>query len=367
VRSAGTSFFWLAFLPRLLCSAVFSLIGYLGEGGDPEIFHLFGLYIKDIFLDPDQASLDAIIWRWGYENPEPWEDKYYSIYEVFSEGEFRSVVNTTAPIITIHALIYALAESPFLVVALSASMSAWANARFGQAIGLSVSEFRWLAFNPVSIYFAGTHYKEAWSEVLLLLILVALEKRQALHATLASMLLLLFRITYAPFIAGIVALRFSRSIDVKIWIALMFSAFLVLPPLWWDMIPPDPGPVYSVVHTSDLTRKLLGPLVGLIQPVPFLAAPTDTIFGLFLVVYGLFHGYLLFVILLAAVFFRCRNFYVVLTITSGLALSYYVVGGAASKARFFAPFMPVMIAGYLMVRPALRRWAANRWASPVAG
>src|SRR5688572_12683802 len=117
-----------ALLPRLLLSGIFASLGHYGFGGDAEAYHIIGVYLKDLWLRPNEASIVDVIARWGWSDPEDFADKYSWLEAEAETLPWFERINTTLPIASIHAAIYALWEQPFLYSALVSLSSAFATA-----------------------------------------------------------------------------------------------------------------------------------------------------------------------------------------------------------------------------------------------
>jgi hypothetical protein len=107
------------------------------------------------------------------------------------------------------------------------------------------------------------------------------------------------------------------------------------------------------VHANEFSRKIIGPLVGLFQPLPFLE-PLNSINGIFLTIYGIFYLYIFTYVVAYIFFIRKNNVYISISIIALILISYYVVGSSSPRARYFSPFFPIMILGFIQVKSRVK-------------
>ena len=127
--------------------------------------------------------------------------------------------------------------------------------------------------------------------------------------------------------------------------------------------------MYSLVYRNEYTVKLLGPLLGLLLPVPIHIALTywksaspDALLAftdpgtLFTTIYGIFY-YIVGIGCLINWRYATRsvetNRLVNTVIFVSLTIGYLFQGGSGVKDRYFAPFFPLMILALIEMR-ALR-------------
>lgn len=348
--------FLFFFLPRLILSIVFSSVGYFGSGGDAEVYHVLGLYGRDLWLDPGHASLEGLLADW-WNDDEPLRAKYTASVEAIEPDAPWFFGNTVFPIIAAHAATYMLWPQPFAFVLLTSLLSTFAHVRLIAALSLAGASVRWLALNPVSVYFAATHYKESICESLVLMLMASLEarRRRVLKGAVLSACVAVFRTSYVPVIPLLWLGRSLAKIDARLIVGVLLVAFVGLPLPRWQALGESRGALYSMVHWSDLTERLLGPIVGLAMPVPFVE-PLDGTFNVFLSVYGVFYWLILLPVLAHVIVGGRANRFVTSSISISLCISYYVVGGMSSKARFFAPFVPLLVIGFVQTRCDVLEW-----------
>jgi hypothetical protein len=343
--------FLAALWPRLLLSLCFTLAGFYGNGGDAEIYNLAGVYMKDLIVDPSHASIDAAIQRWGWSDAQPWYQTYwYVVSDAEDAVRTHHFTNTTTPTVFIHALLYMIWEQPFLFVAMTSLLSAAAVSWSSRVHGLSKRESRWLIYNPISIFFAATHFKESIVESLLLFAVPLFYKqRRVVLGVVVGALTAVFRTTYAPILVLFFASKYLRKFPLKILLSAELLLFAILPPFYWDYPVENVGFVYALVNRNELTKKVLGTLVGAIQPIPFRDGLTSA-GGVFMAAYGVFYYALLFQIGMVLLFSKRKSAYVTSTMIIMFVISYWTIGTAAAKARYFAPFLPILVLGAAELR-----------------
>ena len=342
-------------IPRILLSVIFSWGGYLGSGGDPEAYHVLGKYLKEMLADPTHANLDTILAAEGFEQLEPSYEIHALFVEQIREPEsVRQYLNTVMPISLLHALTYCVWDHPFTFLLLNSVLSAFAITRMASAFRMDGRQSAWLIFNPVSIYFAATHYKESIAESLVIAFTTALHGRnRPVRALFWILLMGTFRASFAALLGTFYLFRFTaigrvRPIYVFGGILLILA---VLPPFFNldEAKMEGAGGVYSLVYRNEYTMKVLGPLLGLLLPLPIHIILThwETDPGtLFTTIYGFFY-YVVGVGWLINWRYATRFVETIRLVNTvilvSLILGYLFVGASGVKDRYFAPFFPVMI------------------------
>lgn len=352
----ATATFLKCLIPRILLSVIFSWGGHLGSGGDPEAYHILGKYLKQTLVDPTHADLDTVL---AAERSEKLESSYelHALYveRIRQPESFRQYLNTVMPITMLHAVSYCVWDHPFTFVLLNSILSALAITRAVSAFQLNGTQAAWLIFNPVSLYFAATHFKESIAESLVIAFVTSLYGHdRPIRALFWILLMFVFRASFAGLLAGFYVFRFTmmgriRPIYVFGGILLVLA---VLPPFFSlnEGKMEGAGGVYSLVYRNEYTMKLLGPLLGLLLPLPLqifitprkLEDPANiftTIYGIYYYIVGL--GWLL------NWRYATRsvetNRLVNTVIFVSLIIGYLFLGASGVKDRYFVAFFPVMI------------------------
>ena len=353
-------------IPRILLSVIFSWGGHLGSGGDPEAYHVLGKYLKETLVDPTHASLDTILTSEGFEKLEPTYEIHAQFVEQIREPQFiGQYLNTVMPITMLHALSYCVWDSPFTFLLLNSVLSAFAITRMASAFQMDARQSAWLIFNPVSIYFAATHYKESIAESLVIAFTTALYGRDRPVRALFWLLLMgTFRASFAGLLGAFYLFKFTvigriRPIYIFGGILLILAVF---PPFFQldEVKMEGAGGVYSLVYRNEYTMKVFGPLLGLLLPLPIHIILTHwetdpgtlftTIYGIFYYIVGL--GWLLNWRYATRSVETIRLVNTVILVS--LFLGYLFLGASGVKDRYFAPFFPVMILALIQML-ALRR------------
>ncbi|HEY9445852.1 MAG TPA: hypothetical protein VIQ62_02150 [Burkholderiales bacterium] len=346
-------------IPRILLSVIFSWCGYLGSGGDPEAYHILGKYLKQTLVDPAHASLDTILAAEGFEELDPaYEIHALSVERIREPESFGQYLNTVIPIVMLHAASYCVWDHPLTFVLLNSVLSAFAITRAVSAFRIDRTQSAWLTFNPVSIYFAATHYKESIAESLVIAFTTALYGRnRPIRALFWVLLMFTFRASFAGLLGAFYLFKFTvigRLRPIYIFGGILLG-LAVLPPFFnLDEVKMDgAGVLYSLVYRNEYTIKLLGPLLGLLLPVPIHivlahwkgAALTDP-GALFTTIYGIFY-YIVGIGCLINWRYARRsvetNRLVNTVIFVSLIIGYLFLGASGVKDRYFAPFLPLMI------------------------
>ena len=353
------SVFWLCFWPRLLMAVIFTSVGYLGSGGDPQAYHILGAYSAAFVQNPATASLEELITQW-WDNSEPFDLKFGHLLLEIQGGGLLQAGNTALPIIAGHAVLYSIWNHPFIWVAVQCVVSAAATSALCAAFKLDRRETLWLAFNPISLYFAGTHYKESLVESAIVTITAVVQaRRHYAFAALAMVFLVLFRLPFAGLVLPIFMRSLFAKVDGRLTLVALLGLLLVVPPFYWGGIQGETGPVYALINSNEVTRRILAPLLGLLMPVPFLESLLDG-FGVLLTIYGLFYWFLLCALLLHLAVSRYTRPWVVIAVFLSMLIGYYSLGQLTGKARFYAGFLPIMIIAFLSVRQDAAIWLKRR-------
>lgn len=342
-------------IPRILLSVIFSWCGYLGSGGDPQAYHILGKYLKQTLVDPAHASLDTTLAAEGFEELDPaYEIHALSIERIREPESFGQYLNSVIPITMLHAASYCVWDHPLTFLLLNSVFSAFVITRAVSAFQIGGTQSGWLIFNPVSIYFAATHYKESIAESLVIAFTTALYgRKRPIRALFWIFLMFAFRASFGGLLCAFYLFRFTvigrlRPIYIFGGILLLLA---VLPPFFnLDEVNIDgAGPVYSLVYRNEYTIKLLGPLLGLLLPMPFhfaLAHWNPVPYTLFTTIYGIFY-YIVGIGCLINWRYATRsveiNRLVNTVIFVSLVIGYLFLGASGVKDRYFAPFLPLMV------------------------
>jgi hypothetical protein len=341
-----TRLFLVCLVPRLALAIVFSAVGYLGTGGDATVYHVLGMHARDLVLAPETANLGALVDRWWVDD-QPLEAQYSHVLFQAAEPFAVSSLNTTFPIVALHALVYAVVPHHFAFVAVTSVLSAFATASLVSAFALR-GALRWAAIlNPASIYFAATHYKESISEALVVFVLIALFASPRVRARAALSLgtiLVLFRPSYVPVLVALASMRLLRRVESRALLLGTFVLLMVMPSQQWVVGEQAAGALFSLVYANEATQRVLGTIVGTLAPFPVLI-DAGTPFGWMMLATGMLYWPLLG----ASIALVLRRQQIPDLLRGGLVLTmligYFVVGGLAAKTRFLAPFLPALIAG----------------------
>lgn len=357
-------------IPRLALAVWFSAIGYYGSGGDAETYHILGGLLRDQVRSPGRASIEGRLYAEGVPQLEESYIGHQAIIEGLPVGEadltWRSSV---LPIVFLHGLLYLVWDHALIYVLFTSILSAAATAFFVRSMGVASSDAKWFIYNPASIFFAATHFKESLTEAIVLFFVPAVYRfRRWIPALLLILLLGFFRFTYVPILLAFLAMRAFGLDQVKTrtLVVATLVLFVVLPPFYLEhtISLETAGPVYSVVYANGISRKLLGPLVGLLLPMPFMLPLSygGYIGGVFHAVYGLFYWFVLTfcgVYVLGQTRRNVANTYLNLAALASLSIGYVYLGASGLKERYFAPVLPVMILAFVMVKPTVLRLFAS--------
>lgn len=345
------SAFWRCLWPRLALAAYFSAVGFLGGGGDAEAYHVMGVHMSRVW-EHGSADFEDTINEVGWNDPAPFADNYMALYIHSTEPKFSPIFFNSISVIYIHAALYRIWLNPFMFVALNAVLSAWATSRFIKSFQFEKYE-RWLIYNPVSIYYAATHFKESIVETMVLIAAVYwFHERKYIRTGLAWLAVFLFRMSYAPLLGVVFAIKFlkripGRTLVVGSWVALIF-----LPAFHWTLPYGTVGPIFSLLYANQWTRKGLAPLFGMLQPMPFTiwTQPYPTIF---FTVYAIVYLPIVIGSTLWMLMNRRNNVLITSALLVNLLVSYFAQAQPGTKARYFAPFFPLLIGGFFSIWPEL--------------
>jgi hypothetical protein len=358
--------FVLFLIPRLLVALVFSKLRYIGSGGDPEMYHILGMYTRDLWVQADTADLERLVDEWWTDESTSISSNYSGMTTAAQDGTWV-LLNDTTPAVLLHAALYLVWRNPLAFVAFSSFLASLAYTYFTARLCINTRPTLMLyALNPVSLYFAATHYKESICESLLVALLGALAARPSYTcALLISLTMAAFRISYVTLVPFIWLIPLIGRFDARLVIIGALCALAVVPSFHWILSGgKSHGVFYSIVNMNEYTRRILGPLAGLLMPLPFIESAT-TPFGAFLVVYSVYYWYLLPTVLLFVLLFRRSDGTATVAILIALLISYYVIGGVATKARFFATFMPLLILAFTRVSAPVGAWLAPKLHTPI--
>lgn len=351
-------------------AALFSVIGYIGFGGDPDAYHLLGRYLKDVWTDPAHASLERVLQEEGVQEVERSYDIHVINVEQFRHPrELKQYLNTVMPILVLHAASYCVWDNPFSFVVLTSLISALALSYAINSLKLPDEDARWLIYNPVSIFFAATHFKEGITEALVLCFVATLFGRnQPWRAWMWVGLMLLFRTSFAAILACFYVFKYTAAGRLKpALLFVLLLAFLAVIPVSLGVSETESrgaGPIYSLIYYNQWTMKLLGPLLGLLLPMPLqiLRARGVIESGLvFTAVYGCYYyavGVLLILHLRYAEKSEEANRLLNVVIFVSLVIGFLFLGASGVKDRYFAPFFPVMIVALLKLSAVRQRMRA---------
>ena len=351
------SAFWRSLWPRLALAAYFGYAGFLGGGGDAEAYHVMGVHMAHVW-ENGYADFEDTIAETGWNDPQSFADNYMSLYYYATEPQFDPVFFNSITVIYIHAALYRIWMNPFMFCAFNALVSAWAIQRFIRAFRFEKYE-RWLIYNPVSIFYAATHFKESLVESLVLMAVVYwFGERKYVRAGLAWVGVWLFRLSYSPLLALVLAGKYLRRIPGRVLFGGALVMLVILPPFHWVLPHGRVGAIFSVLYMNEWTRKTITPLFGMLQPMPFTIF-TDPIPSIFFTVYGLIYLPIFMGALAWMLASRRNNALITTSLLVNLLIAYFAQAQPATKGRYFAPFFPLMIAGFFSVWPeiseALRR------------
>ena len=363
--------FWTCFAIclawRLLFAIGFAGFDYVGGGGDGLVYHVLGLYARDVVFGVPGPPLPELILDWWTET-EPLQAKYSGVLAELQASGAQVFRSDTLPVIVLHGSIYAVVPHPLAFTALVSLLSAFANARLIEATGATGGTRALIMLNPLSIYFAATHLKEGLTEVLLIALVISrwISARRVLPFVFAAMLAL-FRPSFWPIAVLILIAPNLRRIDARLIVIVAVVAALLMPGMQWDLTHADGGFVFSVVRMNELTEVWLGLLIGFGAPYPVpVGAWVPFTFAMWLG--GIVYWILLPRTLLSFATRPDSSTFVWVPLLLSAIIGYVVVGDLAAKTRFFAPVLPILIVGWSIARQTLlsRAPAASPLVPPMA-
>jgi hypothetical protein len=343
------SAFWRCLLPRLALGAFFTAVGFYGGGGDAEAYHVLGVHMRHVW-EEGRTDFEDTINETGWNDPQPFADNYMALYFYATEPKLDPIFFNSITIIYIHGALYRIWLNPFMFAAFNSLVGAFALSRFIRAFRLERYE-RWLIYNPVSIFYAATHFKESLVESLVLMVAVYwFAERKYIRATLTWAAVCFFRMSYWPLIGLVVVGKYLRRIPGRLLLGGAMAMLVVLPPFYWVQPHGQVGRIFSVLYMNEWTRKTITPLFGMLQPMPFTIF-SQIIPSVFFTVYGLFYLPMFFCALGWTLASRRNNVLITASLLVNLLIAYFAQAQPATKARYFAPFFPLMIAGVVSVWP----------------
>jgi hypothetical protein len=349
---------FFAFLwPRLLFALGFTMMGYVGSGGDPEIYQALGGYLRDLIEDPENASLAVRLEKVGLLEVGLTYTRLAAVVQQFSDGNLESILGDSGlSVVLLHGVFYLVWDNPAIVVLIQSVFNAAAYAALVKNNGFYDAR-RALIWNPASLYFCATHFKESFTETAILFLLVK-TRGKGWFAKVPILLFLGFlRLEYLVLVALVyLVFRIGRLRNMR-WPALavmLLVLFLVAPTAYADWLvgAETAGRLYSIVYANEVTRRLLGPIVGALLPIPFVLLPLNNAWGFFYTVYGLaYYSVWLRIINTGR---RRGNFRGNAYLNAGLlvllVIGYRFTGQSGTKDRYFAPFFPLLIIGLTLLR-----------------
>ncbi len=363
--------FWTCFAIclawRLLFAIAFAGIDYVGGGGDGQVYHVLGLYARDVVFGVPGPPLSELIVNWWTET-EALEAKYSGVLAELQASGAQIFRSDTLPVILLHGGIYYFVPHPLAFTALVSVLSAFANAKLIQATGTTGAARGLIILNPLSTYFAATHLKEGLTEVLLIGLAISrwTSARRVLPLLFAAMLIL-FRPSFWPVCLLILVAPNLTRLDSRLIVIVAIIAALLIPGMQWDLNPSDGGFLFSVVRLNELTEIWLGLLIGFGAPYP-VPVGAWVPFTIAMWLGGIVYWAILPRTLLSFATRPDNAAFVWVPILLSAIIGYVVVGDLASKTRFFAPMLPMLIVGWFMARQTLVTGAPdeNPMTSPIA-
>jgi hypothetical protein len=347
--------FWADFAAcaawRLTIAVAFGVMGYLGGGGDGIVYHVLGMHAREVVFGIPGAPLADLLLQWS-DDPGELAAKYSTALAELRSSGVGFFSSDTLAIILAHAAVYAVVPHPLAFTTLVASLSAMANAWLIHATGASGWARKLLIFNPLSAYFAATHLKEGIAEVLIIgLAITAWIGRKHIVALLIAVVAVAFRPAFLPICAVMLAARPLASIDSRLLVIVALAVVLLIPGLQWGLPQSEGGFVFSVVHANEVTRVWLGLLVGFGAPYPLPVGELGP-FMLAMMLGGMVYWLILPRTLLGLATMPQAPPFVWVPVLLSAIIGYVVEGDLAAKTRFFSAFLPLLIAGWMMVPQA---------------
>ena len=353
------------FLPRIFLAAIFSYFGYYGYGGDAEIYHAFGLFLARYIFAGQEISVEDVLTELFVIDVQERLEDYQRLLEGVQElgvGALLTISDTTG-IIVLHAIVYYFVESPFLYLVLVSILCSCAYYVFFKSYDVTYKEGLFFAVNPASIFFCATHFKEPITEAVILLAAAAIKHanpvKRNIYLALCLIFLMVFRFEFSLVaIVFFIIYWFYRNTSMT-YVLVILGIFAMLSFFPWglrDMT--GGGPIYSLIYANELTVRIIMPIFGLLQPLPFVT-PVNTAEGIMFTLYSVYHGYLL---LIAAIFLlisRHKNSWIVPCLAIALLIGFYTIAISALKARTFVPFLPLLALGVLQEQRYVWRFLAR--------
>lgn len=361
--------FWICFgiclAWRLLFAIAFAGMDYVGGGGDGLVYHVLGLYSRDVVYGVPGPPLSDLIVSWWTET-EALEAKYSGVLAELQASGAEIFRSDTLPVILLHGGIYSFVPHPLAFTALVSVLSAFANARLIEATGVTGAARTLIMLNPLSTYFAATHLKEGLTEVLLIGLVIArwTSARRLLPLVFAA-LLVLFRPSFWPIALLILVAPNISRVDPRLIVIVAVIAALLMPGMQWDLEHAEGGFLFSVVRLNEFTEAWLGLLVGFGAPYP-VPVGAWVPFTIAMWLGGIAYWSLLPRTLLSFATRPDSSLFVWVPILLSAIIGYAVVGDLAAKTRFFSPVFPILVVGWFMVRQlqVLRAASGNALAAP---
>jgi hypothetical protein len=234
----------------------------------------------------------------------------------------------------------------------NAVVSAWAIGRASHAFRMSPGSVRCLIWNPVSLFFAATHFKESITESLVLVFVGALYgSRQIGRALGWCCAVVLFRFSYAAVLVSLVAIELFGvggwpTIRVLWGLAVVL---LCLPDIHADSVDGLGTGLFGRLAGYAWGRKVVAPFLGLLLPVPFQGLFRFAGIGpweWFTAVYGcVYHwaGWRIWAGWSGVQSSQTARRIVNGVVCASLLIGYLFLGGPGVKDRYFAPFVAVLI------------------------
>ena len=348
--------FWICFgiclAWRLLFATAFSGFDYVGGGGDGMVYHVLGLYARDVVFGVQGPPLAELISSW-WTDTEALEAKYSGVLAELQASGTRLFRSDTLPVILLHGGIYYFVPHPLAFTTLVSVLSAFANVKLIEATHATGGARTLIMLNPLSTYFAATHLKEGLTEVLLIGLVISrwTTARRVLPLLLAAMLFL-FRPSFWPVCLLILVAPNLSRLDSRLIVIVAIVAALMMPGMQWEMNQTDAGFLFSVVRMNELTKVWLGLLIGFGAPYP-VPVGAWVPFTIAMWLGGIVYWAILPRTLLSFATKPDNAMFVWVPILLSAIIGYVVVGDLASKTRFFAPMLPILIVGWFMARQTL--------------
>jgi hypothetical protein len=291
----------------------------------------------------------------GYEELESSYDVARDVITSMMEGSTRNLLtDDTTPIIALHAIAYVIWDNPLSFVLLTAVLNSLGIAYFLTRFEVKKKYWPFFIWSPPSLYFAATHFKEAITETIICFMYPSLHGKGRIWIAIVSVILLAaWRPSYLTMIAIIFIYRCAPSLAKlrpSTTLFMILFLFSISPSFYadWMIHQTKAGMIFSLVYLNEFTRRVFGPLIGLVQPFPFLI-PVSSIGGAFQTVYGLFYYFIW-----TKYFTQYKGdpktdhtwlAHINCALALVLVISYRFTGQSGTKDRYFAPFLVILILG----------------------